>query len=104
MFQKPKRKVDRKLLVQVRKSDCSVCGKKGPNDASHIKSRGSGGPDEPWNIVSHCRLCHIKWGRLGWKKFIEKHPAFGMKLIGMGWVLDEELLGLWHPNLERGVE
>lgn len=103
MLPKPKRTTNKKLIAQIKTLRCCICGAM-PSDPSHIKTRGSGGPDLGFNVVPKCRDHHREWGRIGWKKFVERYPAFGMKLVSMGWVLDDELLGLWHPELQRGVE
>jgi hypothetical protein len=99
MFRKPTTKKDKKLLEAIRKLPCSACGKVGPSDASHIRSRGAGGPDTAWNVWPHCRDCHMEWHRIGWQTFVIRWPVFGAKLVMAGWVLDPDLLGLWHPEL-----
>lgn len=37
---------------------CDNCGRPGPCDPSHVKTRGSGG--KWWQQLPHCRLCH-RW-------------------------------------------
>ncbi len=85
---------DKVLLKKVRGLACSACGSK-PCDASHIKTRGSGGPDAEWNVVAHCRMCHIKWGS-SWSLFLKMFPAFALKLKLMGWTWEDGKL--WHPG------
>lgn len=85
MFPKTRRKVDDGVLEKRRSEPCCVCGARANVDASHIKTRGSGGPDELWNVVAHCRLHHIEWGQLGWSKFFKKYPHFAMLLRNLGW-------------------
>lgn len=93
---KPKRKSDKKLLAEVRSQPCWVCGRAAPSDASHIKTKGSGGPDEPWNVVPKCRQHHIEWG-MGWSKFLDKYPNFKLRLKFLGW--EWENGRLFHPSL-----
>ena len=37
---------------------CEWCGRPGPTDPSHSRSRGAGGPDRHANVTSLCRRCH----------------------------------------------
>lgn len=97
---KPKRIKNFRLLKDIRKLPCLACDRSGPCDASHIRSKGSGGPDEDFNVVPHCRDCHIVWHRVGWKRFLERNPIFALRLFNRGWFLDP-LLGLWHPKLNK---
>lgn len=103
-FEKPVRKANRSLLDEIKKCACAVCGRKPGNefypiDPSHIRSRGAGGPDEPWNVVPKCRACHGKWGRLGAYRFCQQHPHFGRQLAAMGWKWNG--YKLWHPKLGK---
>lgn len=93
---KPKRKVDNKLLKAIRKMPCACCGRNPPSDPSHIRSVGSGGPDEPWNVVPMNRDCHRTWHSVGAKTFCERHPEFRALLEYMGWEISEKLT---HPKL-----
>lgn len=95
MLPKQRRKVDQEVLALVRDMPCCVCGR-WPVDASHIKTRGSGGPDTTWNVVPHCRQHHDEWGR-SWTRFIAKYPPMAFKLRRLGWTWDGGRL--WHPSL-----
>lgn len=101
MFPKPSRKRDRELLDRVKLYPCSVCGKNGPNDPSHLRSRGAGGPDEDWNVVSMCRDHHNEWHRKGVTTFLKEHPSFWALLNSMGWLIEGTAGGetLFHPKL-----
>ena len=88
-FQKKKRHRNRALLDEIAKRDCVSCPQKNgdrynPIDPSHIKTKGSGGPDTDWNVVAHCRRCHIGWG-ISRIKFFEKYPDFEKHLKDLGW-------------------
>lgn len=96
-FEKPHRIINAKLLKEIRKKACCVCGNF-PVDASHIRTRASGGPDDAFNVVPHCRSCHVVWGRLGAYKFCLKHPKFKSYLESLGWYWDG--FKLKHPELE----
>lgn len=97
MFPKPTRKQDPELLERVRKQPCSVCGAPGPGDPSHVKSRGTLGPDEPWNVLPMCRGCHQRWHQMGVRTFLSKYPIFLLRLESLGWDFSEGKL--FHPEL-----
>lgn len=91
------REVNEDALQAARDKPCIICGRPAPSDPSHIKTRGSGGPDTEWNVVPMCRVHHTEWGKRGCLTFIRKHPAFGSKLYALGWYL---MLGkLWNDKL-----
>ncbi len=87
MLQKIKRKEDQNLLDFYRNRRCDICGMK-PVDPAHIKTRGSGGPDEHWNLMSLCRVHHTEQGQLGFYKMAKKYPFFAQMIAGKGWVFD----------------
>lgn len=62
-----------------------ACGAKPPNDAHHIKTRGSGGGDYDYNICSLCRACHSNLHSQGILTFIHRNPDFAVRLEKMGW-------------------
>jgi 5-methylcytosine-specific restriction endonuclease McrA len=37
---------------------CEACWHGQTMDVHHILTKGSGGPDEEWNFLALCRLCH----------------------------------------------
>ncbi len=90
------------VLADVRKKPCSVCRNPAPSDASHIRSRGAGGPDQKFNVVPHCRRHHNEWHQIGAKFFFTRYPHFWIQLEEAGWYFD--LQGkLTHPQLEAGA-
>lgn len=97
---KPQRVENKELLSEIRKKVCVVCGGR-PSDPSHVRSKGSGGPDEDWNVIPHCRSCHMVWHRVGPWVFCQKHPRFKSHLETLGWYWDG--FRLRHPNLEKGT-
>lgn len=98
MSPKPIRKADADVLAIVRTMSCCICGRR-PVDASHVKTRGSGGPDTTWNVVPHCRQHHQEWGQLGARRFFLRYTVALIYLRGLGWEWDGEKL--WHPSLTQ---
>lgn len=64
--------------------NCCVCGKS-PCDVAHIKTRGSGGSDEPFNLAPLCRRHHSESHQLGWHLFCEKYPVMIAVFRRRGW-------------------
>ncbi len=56
---KAKRVKDRKLLDSVIEQSCVVCGRSGPSDPDHIRSKGAGGSDTANNVWPLCREHHV---------------------------------------------
>ncbi len=96
-FPKKIRIEDRQLLDTYHVMRCMVCSKAPPCDPSHIKTKGSGGPDTKWNVVPMCRIHHTEWGTLGYTHFTNRYPGFGFTLKCMGWAMVNGKL--WHPKL-----
>lgn len=86
MFPKTKRIVDEKLLAKMRNRNCDACNKPGPNQACHIKTRGSGGDDIESNLYTGCFECHDLQGK-GWSKIFEKYPFFRQIIYNKGWTM-----------------
>lgn len=90
MFQKSKRIIDEELLARVRRRSCEACGrvstKDNPNQACHIKTRGSGGDDIESNLYTGCMICHDLQGK-SWFKIFEKYPFFRQVIYNKGWTL-----------------
>jgi 5-methylcytosine-specific restriction endonuclease McrA len=40
----------------------------------HIVSRGAGGTDDDWNLLSLCRRCHADVHQIGWVRFVARYP------------------------------
>lgn len=72
---------------------------------SHIKTRGSGGGDEPWNVVPMHLSEHRRWEDDRYS-FSMEHPAFYQKLQAMGWKFIEvvgQVRLVRRGELEHGV-
>lgn len=91
---KSTRIVDEDLLARIREKACVVCGR-GPSDASHIRSRGSGGHDVPANVAPHCRWHHSEWHQYGPFRFMKKYPVMRLWLQNRGWDTDD----MTHPEV-----
>jgi hypothetical protein len=93
-----KRIEDRDLLDTYHAKLCAACGCR-PSDPCHIRSRGAGGPDLPWNIIALCRTHHTEQHKIGWDRMMRKYPQVRMFMIQNGWT---KLNGrLWNPGLEK---
>lgn len=90
MFPKPTRNSSPKNLKKVREDFCVIliCRRK-KVDAAHIKSRGAGGGDEEFNIISLCRTHHSKQHQLGWQGFALRYPEVMKALSDKGWIFIE---------------
>jgi hypothetical protein len=63
---------------------CIICGN--PKfDNAHIKSRGSGGTNDYWNILRLCRHHHRLQHSYGWRRFSGMYPVIADTLDKYGW-------------------
>lgn len=81
---KPERRKDRKLLDSYFDRVCVACNARGA-EAHHVRSKASGGPDEPWNLMSLCRTDHTHIHKLGLSAFAFKNSGVKRWLIAQGW-------------------
>ena len=88
------------LLEKIKTLPCQVCGRR-PVDPCHIRSVGSGGKDEPWNVIPMCRLHHREQHDKGWIKFLSTHRGVKVHLEARGWEIIDSVgkQKLWHPKL-----
>jgi hypothetical protein len=70
-----------------KKKYCLHCGSPFV-DRAHVKTRGSGGGDEDWNIMFLCREAHIEQHKLGIATFAMKYDSVMDWLIENGWELE----------------
>lgn len=75
-------------LNKFRGKPCVVCRK--PSDPAHIKTRGSGGPDEEDNLLSLCRMHHSEQHQVGWVRFARKYRQVEFVLGQKGWEIRGE--------------
>lgn len=77
---------------------CVVSGD-GPGVAlHHVKTRGSGGGDEPWNLMPLSFRMHNEVHQMGLTTFADRHPAARAWLTERGWILDPVLLRWVHTR------
>lgn len=75
---------------------CIVTGKQGC-DLHHIKTRGSGGTDDEWNLIPISRTLHQRWHHRGTQYMVKGYPAIRNWMIKNGWKFDI-YSGKWlHP-------
>ena len=97
MFSKKYRIQDTKLMDFVRMQPCVISGAPGPNDPSHVKSRGSHGDDVEWNICPLAHKYHQELHKIGAVTFANKYPRYRQWLLDNGWQFDE-VLQKWVHN------
>lgn len=78
---------------------CLIKGCFRPRDFTghHLKHKGSGGSDGPWNRLGFCRVHHSEYHQIGRSAFIEKYPeskflierAESVELIWQRWLRGE---------------
>ncbi len=72
------------------KSKCIICNRNIEVDRCHIKTRGSGGTDDDWNILLMCRLHHNEQHSTGFYKMSLKYPHLLVILKYKGWEFVDE--------------
>lgn len=78
---------------------CIVTGKPGA-DLHHVKTRKSGGPDEPWNLLSVSHDIHNEIHAKGLYSVSRKYPQIRAFLINHGWEFDAVLLKWVRPQFD----
>lgn len=84
---KPARTKCQKTLDAFRIKPCLICGEK--SDPCHIRSKGAGGGDDEWNLLSLCRGHHTLQHSKGWKFICRTFPSVEFNLSEKGWYLDD---------------
>lgn len=67
---------------------CSLCNLYGENH--HIKTRGSGGKDDDWNLIPLCRNHHMEIHRIGPIRFLKKYSKAKEIFAAKGWYISDE--------------
>lgn len=104
-FPKKKRKKDKPLLKKYHGMTCVICGKT-PCDPDHIVTKGSGGPDEDFNIWPLCRQHHTERHELGIHRFVRKYSAKTIpELLRRNWEFEEETMirAIFNKKLKRVI-
>ncbi len=68
---------------------CVVTGE--PAELHHIKTRGSGGTDDPWNLIPLSRKMHSMWHMKGMRYMVKTYPAIEKWVLANGWGFDDFL-------------
>lgn len=84
------RYINKNAVAECRTMPCEICiWHDDGNCGHHLKTRGSGGGDEWFNLLPVCVKCHAKIHDYGYNKMIIKHPRLLKALIKRGWYKDE---------------
>lgn len=105
MIPKPIRKTNKELRETYYSLRCAICSVRGC-DPCHIKSVGSGGHDEDWNLINLCRIHHTEQHKIGWIKLCKKYPSLELVLASKGWIL-KSLFGqmkLIRENHDQSID
>jgi len=93
---------DSAFLALIRAMPCLACGIILDVEAHHIKTRGAGGGDDPWNIIPLCANDHTQaawsWHR-NLDAFLNRYPHIVQHLIGLGWSRVDGMLV--HPGYQK---
>lgn len=94
---------DPEFLKKIRTLKCVAC-RHYRSEAHHIKTKGSGGDDSPFNVIPLCSNCHTQseyaWHR-NRARFFKKFPHVLVHLKSMGWELWGEKLFHQHYRLNE---
>lgn len=77
---------------------CVICGHSGKYfqlDVDHVKTLASGGKDEPFNLMTLCRICHIEKGSKPISEMANKYPNYRQWLLKNNWYFE---FGKWRNN------
>ncbi len=92
---------NRALLNTYHSRPCSVCFRV-PSDPCHIRSKGAGGHDLPFNLIPMCREHHVEQHKVGWDTMRRRYFTVDLFLKENGW---EKLNGrLWNKLLTAPLE
>lgn len=67
---------------------CEICGRHN-SEIHHIKTRGSGGTHDNWNLIYLCRDHHQEIHRIGVITFMKYYLAFERYLKNNGWTITD---------------
>lgn len=91
---------DEGFLKAIRELPCIACGGSYDVEAHHVKTRGSGGGDDPFNIIPLCTDDHTQaewaWHR-NLVRFLKRYPYVLEHLRTLGWKVN------WGQNRVVGV-
>ena len=76
---------------------CIACGRMA-DCFHHVKTQGSGGPDEHWNLMPLCQAHHNEIHMKGNTIMVQRYPNLGVWLESKAWDFDE-YRKKWLPPL-----
>lgn len=77
---------DPELLKQIRRLPCIICGFH-LSEIHHVRTRGAGFGDDPWNVIPVCRKHHTEIHKTGMVQMLEKTKHLLNYLKALGWEL-----------------
>ena len=93
---------DPAFLSEIRKLPCLACGRNGPSEAHHVKTKRTYG-DDAHNVLPLCKHCHTGHG--GWHagqwSFMRTHPHIVEHLRALGWEIDVSRETMFHAEYAR---
>lgn len=81
---------------------CVVCGDLNI-ELHHVRSKGSGGPDESWNLMPLCRTHHREIHDRTLKQMTDKSQRMRKWLYDNGWYIEHFInkKKWWNDNLNE---
>lgn len=76
---------DRQFLDSFQNKPCLVCTNDQGTVGHHIKTKGSGGPDEPWNIIPLCPKHHHETHLKGTVTFTATYSVVEKWMLANDW-------------------
>lgn len=76
---------------KIKSQRCLVCNSV-QVDVAHIKTKGSGGFDEEWNLMPLCRIHHTEQHKIGIVTFAIKYYSVHEHLAENGWSIEQRKL------------
>jgi hypothetical protein len=70
----------------------------------HVKTRGSGGTDDPWNLMPVCRRDHTRIHQEGLAKVAKGNLSLLTWLVENGWVFNKERKQWRHLAIPQSLE
>lgn len=84
----------------LRQQPCLACQENKIIEIHHVKTRGSGGGDDPWNVIPLCQKCHKEWHDNGRITFVKKYSHVLKYLQTLGWqFIDSGHYGMFPEKL-----
>jgi hypothetical protein len=89
---------NRRLLAEMSKDACELCGQFNNNAAHHIITKARQGGDYPWNLITLCFPCHREIHDIPMSEFIEKYPKIIRLFEIRGFIWDDFSKRFYRPR------